>query len=304
MKRLILALLALAIAGAAVFWVLTAPRPLEAAALPARQPDLENGRTVFWAGGCGSCHAAKGAKGDDKLALGGGQAFETPFGTFHAPNISPDEANGIGRWSTLDFVNAMQRGLTPDGRHYYPAFPYASYARMRVEDLIDLAGFMKTLPKVADANKPHDLPFPFNIRRGLGLWKLLYLDPTPVASLPAGASPEVKRGQYLVEGAGHCGECHTPRNPIGGPDRSRWLAGAPALEGEGRIPNITPDAGTLGKWSAKEIAEYLDTGFTPDYDTVGGTMVSVVDNLSRIAKSDREAIAAYLKAIPPKPKQP
>lgn len=304
MKRLVLALLAVAIAGAAVFWVLTAPRPLDAAALPARQPDLENGRTVFWAGGCGSCHAVKGAKGDDKLALGGGQAFETPFGTFHAPNISPDEANGIGRWSTLDFVNAMQRGLSPDGRHYYPAFPYASYARMRVEDLIDLAAFMKTLPKVADANKPHDLPFPFNIRRGLGLWKLLYLDPTPVASLPAGASPEVKRGQYLVEGAGHCGECHTPRNPIGGPDRSRWLAGAPALEGEGRIPNITPDAGTLGKWSAKEIAEYLDTGFTPDYDTVGGTMVSVVDNLSRIAKSDREAIAAYLKAIPPKPKQP
>lgn len=304
MKRLVLALLALAVAGAAVFWVLTAPRPLDAAALPARQPDLENGRTVFWAGGCGSCHAVKGAKGDDKLLLGGGQAFETPFGTFHAPNISPDEANGIGRWSTLDFVNAMQRGLSPDGRHYYPAFPYASYARMSVEDLIDLAAFMKTLPKVTDANKPHDLPFPFNIRRGLGLWKILYLDPAPVASLPAGASPEAKRGQYLVEGAGHCGECHTPRNPIGGPDRSRWLAGAPALEGEGRIPNITPDAGTLGKWSAKEIAEYLDTGFTPDYDTVGGTMVSVVDNLSRIAKSDRDAIAAYLKAIPPKPKQP
>lgn len=296
MKRLVLAAVLVAVAGGGAFWILTAPK--QVAALPNHQPDLAKGERVFWTGGCGSCHAAKGAKGEDKLKLGGGQAFETPFGTFHAPNISPDEANGIGRWTALDFVNAMKHGVAPDGRHYYPAFPFASYARMTDEDVIDLWGYMKTLPKVADASKPHDLPFPFNVRRGLGLWKLLYLDPGPIADLPADASEAARRGRYLVEGAGHCGECHTPRNPIGGPDRSRWLGGAPALEGDGRIPNITAHESGIGPWSAKEIADYLGTGFTPDYDVVGGSMASVVDNMGRLPPDDRDAIAAYLKAIP------
>nr|WP_210242446.1 cytochrome c [Prosthecomicrobium hirschii] len=300
MKRLFTAALVLGALGAGAFWVLTAPDPLAAAALPNRQPDIANGERIFWTGGCASCHAAKGAKDAEKLKLGGGQAFDTPFGRFVAPNISPDETNGIGRWSALDLANAMTRGLSPDGRHYYPAFPYASYARMKLDDVVDLAGYLKTLPKVAEAAPPNQLSFPFNIRRGVGLWKRLYLDPSPVVALTAPA--EVARGRYLVEGAGHCGECHTPRNPIGGPDRSRWLAGAKALEGDGKVPNITPDAGALGKWSAGDIAYYLESGLTPDGDSVGGAMTSVVDNMSHLPKEDRAAIAAYLKAIPPKPK--
>lgn len=302
MKRLLLAALVLAVAGLGLFWVLTRPVALTGADLPQHTADLANGQRMFWAGGCASCHAAKGAKGDDKLRLGGGQAFETPFGTFLAPNISPDEANGIGRWSALDLVNAMKKGVSPDGRHYYPAFPYASYARMKTEDVIDLAAFLKTLPKVAEASRPHQVGFPFNIRRGLGVWKLLFVDTAPVVALPAGADPQLRLGQYLVEGPGHCGECHSPRNPIGGIDKSRWLAGAPALEGEGRVPNITPDAGGIGGWSAKDIAYYLESGFTPEYDSVGGPMVSVVDNMAKLAPADREAMAAYLKAIPAKPK--
>ncbi|MEJ1161139.1 c-type cytochrome [Prosthecomicrobium sp. N25] len=303
MKRILLVLVVLALAAGAVVWILTAPKPLAAAALPAHKADPANGERVFWTGGCASCHAAKGAKDADRLKLGGGQAFATPFGTFYAPNISPDPVAGIGRWSELDLVNAMQRGVSPEGRHYYPAFPYGSYVRMKTEDVVDLAAFLKSLPAVSEPSKPHDLPFPFNIRRGLGLWKLLYLDPAPVTALAPDAPAEIQRGRHIVEGAGHCGECHTPRNAIGGPDRSRWLAGAKALEGDGKIPNITPDTSALGGWSAKDIAYYLESGLTPDGDSVGGPMATVVDNMAKLPAEDRNAIAAYLKAVPPRPKQ-
>ncbi len=298
MKRLLTAGLVLAAIGLGGFWALTQPQPLGTAALGSHQPDLANGEAIFNLGGCASCHAAKGAKGEQRLALGGGQELATPFGTFRVPNISSDPATGIGSWPILDIVNAVTRGVSPDGRHYYPAFPYASYGRLSIDDAVDLAGYLKTLPAVAGKVADHDLKFPFNIRRGLGLWKLLYATRDPVMTF-AGASPGVRRGQYLVEGPGHCGECHTPRNPIGGPDLSRWLAGAPALEGDGRVPDITPHEAALGKWSAGDIADYLGTGFTPDGDTVGGAMKEVVDNLGKASPADRAAIAAYLKAIPP-----
>ena len=160
-------------------------------------------------------------KGDDKLKLGGGLALKTPFGTFYAPNISSDKERGIGGWSVAQFVDAVMRGVAPDGRHYYPSFPYMSYQRMKIADVVDLKAFMDTLPAVANVAPPHDLPPPFRIRRGLGLWKLLFMDYEPFKPI-AGASEEVNRGAYLVTGPGHCGECHTPRNIIGGPDyRSR-----------------------------------------------------------------------------------
>jgi mono/diheme cytochrome c family protein len=302
LKRLLLAILVLAVIGLGGFYVLTIPAGL--AALPPHEANAKAGERIFWLGGCGSCHAAERAKGDDKLKLGGGQAFVTEFGTFRAPNISPDETHGIGRWSTLDLANALMKGVSPDGRHYYPAFPYTSYARMKPEDVIDLAAFLKTLPKVAEPSKPHELGFPYNIRRGLGLWKLLYLDPSPVVALSPAASTAARQGQAIAEGVGHCGECHTPRDRFGGLRRDRWLAGAPLADGPGRSPNITPDEGTLGPWSAAEIAEYLETGITPDFTSVGGPMVSVVDNYEHVTKEDRDAVAAYLKAIPPLPKQP
>ena len=307
MKRLIGLFLALGLVGFAGFWILTMPAPLTQADLGTHSPNLANGETMFNVGGCASCHAAKGAKAEARLALGGGQAFDTPFGTFRAPNISPDTETGIGRWSTLDLVNAVTRGVSPDGRHYYPAFPYASYTRMNRDDAIDLAAYLKTLPAVANKVADHSIPFPFNIRRGLGLWKLLFVRPAPVIALPADASPELRRGQYLVEGPGHCAECHTPRNPIGGLDTSNWLAGAPALEGKGRIPDITPHPGALGKWSTSDISYYLESGLSPDGDAVGGAMAEVVENMAKLPKEDRAAIAAYLKVIPaiaPAPKPP
>ena len=289
------ALLAASLLGLAA-WVVSAPNTLNRTEWQSPVGDSARGERVFNIGGCASCHIEKGAKGEARLLLGGGQAFETPFGTFYAPNISPS-AEGIGGWNALDLANALLRGVSPDGAHYYPAFPYSSYTRMPPQDVADLMAYLKTLSPVSRANTPHDLPFPFNIRRSNGFWKLLFLNDDPVIEQ---ANP---RGQYLVEGLGHCAECHTPRNALGGLDRSRWLAGAPNPEGKGRIPNLTPGGG-LADWSEADIAYYLESGFTPDFDTAGSTMVEVVENLSRATPEDRLAIARYIKALPPLPNAP
>jgi mono/diheme cytochrome c family protein len=303
MKKAAIVLVALAALAAGAGWGLSAPSRMNETEAAALQPgDPGRGELVFWAGGCASCHAAKDAKGEDKLKLGGGLRLQTPFGTFVAPNISQSEADGIGSWSVTDLANAMTHGTSPDGRNYYPAFPYTSYARMTGADLGDLYAFLKTVPAVDGKAPPHELGFPFNLRRGLGLWKRLFLDPAPVIAAPAEGSqtdPDVwQRGRYLVEGPGHCGECHTARDFAGGLILAKWLGGAPAPVGEGRIPNITPGASGFGDWSAADIAYYLESGFTPDYDSVGGEMVHVQENMARLPASDREAIAAYLKAVP------
>ncbi len=168
---------------------------------------------------------------------------------------------------------------------------------MALPDVADLWAYMKTLPPVAQQNVAHDLPLPFQLRRGLGLWKHLFLSSDPVVALASPNEP-LELGRYLVEGPGHCGECHTPRNLIGGPQKSRWLAGGPAPEGPGAIPNITPAGKNLSGWSESDIVNYLETGFTPDYDSVGGSMVAVQRNMARLRPEDRAAIAAYLKAVP------
>ena len=298
MKKILVGLLIIFIVGVTIGWVLSAPQLLTApqiAAFP--DGDAKSGEMVFWAGGCSSCHAKPKSKDEAKFLLAGGMELKTPFGTFVVPNISPDKLHGIGNWSLAEFANAMKLGVSPDGSHYYPAFPYSSYSRMNDKDVADLWAFLNTLPTAAQPSKNHDLSFPFNIRRGLGLWKRLYLDPSNVIELPA-AGQLLLRGQYLVEGTGHCGECHTPRNPIGGPDNGRWLAGGTAPEGNGKIPNITPHAKGLGGWSEKDIVYALETGFTPEFDSFGSSMAAVQENMAKLPATDREAIAAYLKAIP------
>ena len=191
----------------------------------------------------------------------------------------------------------MQRGVSPQGAHYYPAFPFTTYQRAKTEDIRDLMVFLRTLAPVAGKARGHDLPFPFTIRRTLGLWKLLFFEGRGLE--PAPGSPDWQRGRYLVEGLGHCGECHTPRNFLGGTDNSRRFAGGPNPEGKGMVPNITPDPSGLGAWSAKDIVEVLTTGFTPDYDSVGGSMAAVVRNPAELPEADRAAIAAYLKSLKP-----
>ncbi|TCN30761.1 c-type cytochrome [Sinorhizobium americanum] len=297
--RLLSGLVLLAAVGAGAFWWLTKPAPWDAAHWEGLgEPDLANGERVFWAGGCTSCHAAPRAEDDARLVLSGGRPLKSPFGTFYPPNISPDETAGIGGWTLAEFGNAMTRGVGRNGEHLYPSFPFGSYARMTAKDINDLYGYMRTLPKSANVTPPHDLPFPYNIRLALGGWKLLYLTDEPRVQVDS-ADPKLARGQYLVEGPGHCGECHTPRDALGGFEAGRWLAGAPNPEGEGRIPDITPGSRSIGGWSASDIASYLETGFTPEYDSVGGSMVEVQKNMAKLPASEREAIAAYLKALPP-----
>ncbi len=302
LKKLVGAAIVLGGVGAIAGWALSAPVRLDADTLAKLAPgDATKGKRIFFAGGCSSCHARPGAKGQARLELAGGLELKTPFGTFVPPNISQDARDGIGAWTVQDLANAMMKGVSPSGEHFYPAFPYASYARMKSQDIADLYAFMKTLPAVSGKAPDNALSFPFNIRRGIGLWKWLYLSPEPVVALPDGTSEQVLAGRYLAEGPGHCGECHTPRDLAGGLKKDEWLAGAVAAEGSGVVPNVTSGQGGIGGWSAADIANYLETGFTPEFDSVGGAMVEVQKNMAELPAEDREAIAAYLKAIPPHP---
>lgn len=297
MRLLTWGIVIVAVVVAAVLWVLSAPRTLPQSAFQGLgEPDLANGELVFWAGGCTSCHAPPGAKGEEQLVLSGGVSLESDFGVFYVPNISMNPEAGIGGWTFEDFANSMKRGVDADGRHLFPAFPYTSYTRMTMQDLNDLWGFMRTLPSSGNIAPDHDIGFPFNVRRAVGLWKVLNLKDGPAVDLGTD-DPLVQRGQYLVEGSGHCGACHTPRDLIGGLKLAAWLSGAENPDGEGIIPNITPFSG-FGNWSATDIAYYLESGFTPEFDSVGGSMASVQSNMARLPPEDREAIAVYLKAIP------
>jgi len=295
MRRLVIAAGVVA-CGAAAFWMVTQPKTLAPAETTGLVGDATKGAQVFWAAGCASCHMAQDATGDAELVLSGGQRFVSPFGTFLAPNISPDPDQGIGGWTLAEFSNAVTQGVSPQGTHYFPAFPYSAYNKMQLQDVADLKAFMDGLPPSPEASLPHVVGFPFNIRRSLGGWKFLFVSTDWVVTDDLTAAET--RGRYVSEALAHCGECHTPRNALGGLIRDKWLAGAAAPSGKGRVPNITP--GALD-WSAEDIVAYLTTGFTPEYDSAGGHMVHVIENMARLPESDRAAIAAYLKRVPAVP---
>ena len=235
-RRIVLAVVMAGAAAFSVYWWLTAPPVVLAVTEAAYTPNPANGQTTFNAGGCSSCHAVPGQP--DRTRLGGGLALPTPFGTFYVPNISPDPVDGIGRWTEAQFVNAVMRGVSPSGVHYFPAFPYTSYAHARIEDIRDLFAYLKTLAPVPGKVRDHDVRFPFNIRRNIGIWKLLFMDDRPFRP-DAARSARWNRGAYLVNSLGHCAECHSPRNFLGGIVASQRFAGGPDPEGEGWVPNIT-----------------------------------------------------------------
>jgi mono/diheme cytochrome c family protein len=301
LHRILVAVVVALLIGAGLFWLATIPKTVSASSLGPHTPDPENGRTMFFAGGCASCHATPDQ--DDRSRLGGGLALTSPFGTFHVPNISSDRTDGIGAWSEADFVTAMLKGTSPDGRHYYPAFPYTSYQRTSVSDLRDLFAHLKTLPAVSGRVREHDLPFPFSVRRALGLWKILYLDGQPFRP-DAARSEAWNRGAYLVNGPAHCAECHSPRDLLGGIVTRQRFAGGPNPEGQGWVPNITQFA--LGRWSQDDIADFFEFGDKPDGRPILGSMVPVIRNTSQLPAGDRAAMAAYLKSLPPVegPKRP
>ncbi len=261
----------------------------------AAELSAERGARVFAAAGCESCHTPP-----DGPALAGGRALETPFGTFYAPNITPDPDHGIGDWKPEDLIRALRAGVAPDGGHYFPSFPYTAYTGMTESDIRDLYAYLRTVEPVAEPDRPHDLAFPFSWRFAVAGWKWLNFEPGPFEPDPA-RSAQWNRGAYLVEVLGHCGECHTPRGPLGGLDRSMHLAGS-ATGAEGKpAPNITPAPETgLGGWTEDDMLWLFQMGLLPDGDVVGGPMGEVVEHsTSKLPAEDREAMAEYLLSVPP-----
>ncbi len=228
----------------------------------------------------------------DPLKLGGGQELQTPFGTFYPPDVSPDRETGIGAWTPADFGASLLTGVTPDGEHEYPAFPYPSYRHMAVKDVRDLYAFLQTLPPVSGRAPPHKLMFPLQWRRLLGGWKFLFLGP-PDGPEKIEPSDDAAFGRYVIQGPGHCGECHTPRNLLGAPIASQALAGARLPDGKDRAPALTPAA--LKDWSEDDIVTALTLGFTPSGDSLGGPMAAVVRNFAQLPPVYAKAVAKYLK---------
>ena len=255
---------------------------------------LAKGELVFHIGGCTNCHTAKGGQ-----LLAGGDPIVSPFGTFYAPNITPDPTTGIGGWSEADFIRAMHEGVSPQGSPYYPAFPYTSFTHISDDDLKALKAYLDSLPPVNLASKPHELWFPFNQRWGMRLWQWAFFQPGRFQPDPA-RDASWNRGAYLVTGPGHCAECHTPRTFYGVLEPAHAFAGATL--GKEKVPNITsdPTAG-IGKWSASDIGTVLQLGMTPNGDFVGSDMAKVVNNgTSKLPDTDLEAIVTFVKSLPPR----
>lgn len=258
--------------------------------------DPQNGRLIFAAADCASCHASPGQ--EDRTRLGGGIALASPFGTFRAPNISSDKTDGIGAWRTEDLANALWRGIRPDGAPYYPVMPYTTYTHMTMQDVRDLMAYLRTLPAIAGRPPDHELVFPFNIRSAVRVWQTLYFSRGPLRAV---ASDDAKwqRGRYLVEAVAHCAECHSSRGWMGAIKPKTRYAGGPNPEGIGFAPNITP--ARLGSWSQADIVRLLTDGHTPSGRVAGGAMADVVTNTATLPQDDREAIAAYIVTLPPRP---
>jgi len=256
---------------------------------------VQRGASVFAAAGCAECHTAKGGK-----PLAGGRALKTPFGTFYSPNITPDPATGIGKWSEVDLKRALREGIGPDGTHFFPVFPYPSFTFMTDADIHDLYAYLKSVPPVAEANRRHEIRFPFRLRILMLGWNRLFLKRGPFQPA-ATRSPAWNRGAYLVKALAHCGECHTPRKMFGQLDLDHALSGTNEGPEGGTVPNITPDKATgIGAWSEKDIAYLLENGQKPDGDDVQGGMRAVVDSsTSKMTPEDRAAIATYLKSLAP-----
>jgi mono/diheme cytochrome c family protein len=261
------------------------------------QGDAKRGQYLAKAGGCLACHTEEKK---DAVPFAGGRALKTPFGTFYGPNITPHPQAGIGRWTEADFIRAMRFGERPDGKNYFPAFPYPSFTKITDSDLRDLWAYLRALPPSAQPSKEHDLWFFFGWRWLVTFWKWLYFTPGPFVG-DTKLTPVLNRGAYLVQALGHCGECHTPRNFMGGPKRSRFLAGGKGPDGKD-VANLTPTG--LKKWSDADLKDFLVTGITPEGDVPAEAMAEVIRiTTSQLAAEDLAAILAYLRTLPPLPSE-
>jgi mono/diheme cytochrome c family protein len=256
------------------------------------QGDARRGEYLAKAGGCLGCHTEDKK---DAVRYAGGRELKTPFGTFYGPNITPHPQQGIGRWTEADFVRAMRHGRRPDGANYFPAFPYTSFTKINDRDLRDLWAYLRSLPPNDKPNRAHNLRFPYGWRALVTPWKWLFFTPGPFVNLP-GASETVNRGAYLVQALGHCGECHTPRNFLGGPRRDRYLAGGKGPDGKD-MPNLTP--ARLKTWRDSDLRDFLTLGMTAEGDVPAEAMAEVIRNTtSQLTAEDLAAMIAYLRSLP------
>lgn len=250
------------------------------------------GKALVEAGDCAGCHTADPAK-----PFAGGKRIDTPFGAIHAPNLTPDRDTGIGAWTDADFTRAVRYGIAPDGSNYYPAFPYPYFSKMTKDDTLAIRAYLGTLAPVASRNKPPELRWPFGYRGLMRIWNAFYFKPG-LFEPDQSQSAAWNRGGYLVTGLGHCGACHTPKNYFGADKTAQALSGndvggwyAPRLDGAAR-------AG-LKSWSARDIAEYLQSGRNARSHAGGPMAEVVVNSTSKMSDADVQAIAIYLKSLPP-----
>jgi mono/diheme cytochrome c family protein len=274
-------------------WLFSVREP----ALNLPEGNVERGAVVFAAADCTGCHTDSKANGS-KLA--GGAAITTQFGTFYAPNITPDQTEGVGSWTAEDFHRAMREGTGKDGEYLYPAFPYTSFTGMSDQDIADIWAFLKTVPPSPEPSQPQEAAFPFNVRTLLMAWRMLYFDKGPLQPV-TNMSAEWNRGRYLVEAVAHCQECHSPRNALGGIDWQNAYSGNPNGPDDMRAPNITPDPTGIADWSENDLDDMLTSGVTPWGDYLAGGMLLVVEGTSKLNASDRQAMIVYLRSIPPRP---
>jgi len=296
-RRVAAAGIVLATLGAAAFWLLTRPSPPPETAIPAHAADLRNGETLFHAGSCLACHRPPEGPGVDRSLPSGGRPFATPVGVFYPENLTPDAETGLGRWRAIDFVNAMRLGVSPGGTHYFPAFPYASYRSMTLPDLLDLRAYLMRLPAVKAPHREPDLLLAGLARRAVGLWKRVAFRRPPFSPDPA-RPPSWRRGAYLANAPGHCGECHTPKDWLKVADETRHLAGGPHPGGEGKVPSLR---GLLHRGKYEGVADLtlaLQNGETLGYEHLSsGGMAAIQENLARLPEADVRAIAEYLLSL-------
>lgn len=267
---------------------------------PAAAPEggsVQRGAYLFAAADCAGCHTDSKAKGP---FLAGGAPLATDFGTFFAPNITSDRTDGLGAWTLADFRRALRSGQGLHGRYLYPVFPYTAFTGMTDGDIADLWAYLKTVPPVARPSRPQQAKVPYGFRPLLLFWRALFFREGPLKPL-AGRSPQWNRGRYLAEAVVHCQECHTPRGPLGELDEARSYAGNPHGPDGQKAPNISASADGLGKWSVSDLEGLLESGETPDGDTVGSGMLQVVDGTGKLTPADRRAIAVYIKSLPARP---
>ena len=270
----------------------TGPSPI---GVPAelRSTDLvTRGKYLTQAADCEVCHTTEGGQ-----PFAGGRAFTTPFGVLYSPNITADRETGIGAWTDADFLSAVHKGIDNEGRRLYPAFPYESYTLLADDDVHAIKAYLFSLPVAHATAPPNSLKFPFNQRWLMAIWSAFY-NPDQRFRPLENRSPEWNRGAYLVEGLGHCGDCHTPRNLAQALDNRHKFEGA--VTSGWRAYNITPDAESgVGEWSDAELIAYLSVGHATGHGSAGGPMAEVVDaSLRNMTPDDVHAMVAYLRTIP------